>query len=184
MQAFALQTPAGKRALTVLIDPLSAVGGLVTPGDFIDVIARLELPNPDESKKERDDKNFVTTVLFQNLQVLAIGTNFKSVGAGVEYGTQQSAKQLYITLAVSPEEAGLITFAQAHGTLKFALRSPNNDDVPSLQAASWDTLSDYLLQKQGTEMAIPKNKAGIKNMGPEEVKSVIQIFRKGQDQTK
>ncbi|MBF0479868.1 MAG: Flp pilus assembly protein CpaB [Candidatus Omnitrophica bacterium] len=183
MQAFALQTPPGKRAVTIMIDPLSAVGGLVSPGDFVDVISRLEIPNP-QAPKDKNDMTYVTTVLFQNVQVLAVGTNFKAVGASVEYGAQQNAKQLYVTLALSPEEAGLITFAQTHGTLKFALRAPSSDETPNLQVASWDTLSDYLLQKQGTEFSIPRGKAAIKAVGPEQVKSVIQVFKSGQDETK
>ena len=42
--SLALRTPPGKRAVTVLIDSLAAVGGLVDPGDFVDVIAQMDIP--------------------------------------------------------------------------------------------------------------------------------------------
>ena len=61
--SLALRTPAGKRAYTVMIDSLSAVGGMVNPGDFIDIIAHLNLPDPVSGKQEK-----VSTVVFQNIQ--------------------------------------------------------------------------------------------------------------------
>src|SRR6185295_16126806 len=44
--SLAIKTPAGKRALTVLIDSLSAVGGLINPGDYVDIMAHLTGPPP------------------------------------------------------------------------------------------------------------------------------------------
>ena len=70
--AFSLRTPPGKRAITVKVDSLSAVGGLVNPGDFVDIIAHLEMPDDmdivSSKKKKKQKTQTVTTVLFQNLQ--------------------------------------------------------------------------------------------------------------------
>ena len=55
-RAFSLRTPPGKRAVTLKINSLSAVGGLVNPGDFVDIIAHLELPDErgKVAKKKKD----------------------------------------------------------------------------------------------------------------------------------
>lgn len=180
--AFSLRTPPGKRALTIMIDSLSAVGGLVNPGDFVDIIAQLDLPEVSGAKKEK-----ITTVLFQNIQVLAVGTNFSAVGDMPLYEAQQKSKVLNVTLAVSPEEAGLLTFAQSNGKLQLSLRSAaETEDTILQQVASWDTLADFVLEHQGTELRIPQPKSTIapgktEEVEEEEVKPFIQIFRGGRE---
>lgn len=179
---FSVRTPPGKRALTVLIDSLSAVGGLIRAGDFIDIIAQLNVPNPNSPGTQQ-----VTTVLFQNIQVLAIGTRFSPAVDASIYATQQNSRSLYITLALDPEEAGLLVFAQSNGRLQLSLRSPNEKDTKILQVASWDALSDFVLERQGTELLVPKSRASIevieggqKIPSDKEVKPFIQIFKAGQ----
>ncbi len=178
---FSFKTPQGKRALTVLIDSLSAVGGLIRAGDFVDIIAQLNVPNPKGGIQQ------VTTVLFQNIQVLAIGTRFISEADASVYATQQNARSLYITLALDPEEAGLVVFTQSNGRLQLSLRSPNEKETKILQVASWDALSDFVLERQGTELLVPRSRASLEaiegdEMTPsdKEVKPFIQIFKAGQ----
>ncbi|OGX37823.1 MAG: Flp pilus assembly protein CpaB [Omnitrophica WOR_2 bacterium RIFCSPHIGHO2_02_FULL_52_10] len=183
---FSLRTPPGKRAITVNIKSLSAVGGLINPGDFVDVIAQLNVPEESDEKKAKIDK--VTTVLFQNIQVLAVGTNYNPVGQEPAYEAQQQMSALNVTLAVSPEEAGLLSFAEANGDLQLSLRSPIDTEDKILQkVASWDALADFVLEQQGTELLVPKKKATIKKSETdkeekeEEVKPFIQIFRGGRE---
>lgn len=183
--AFSLRTPPGKRALTILIKSLSAVGGLINPGDFVDIIAHLDIPDDDTSQKAKKDKDKLTTVLFQNIQVLAVGTNFNPVGEIPPYELQQKSKNLNVTLAVTPEEAGLLTFAEAHGTLQLSLRSAAETEDQILQeVASWDALADFVLEHQGTDLRIPKKKPITipeTEEDEEEPKSPIQIFRGGRE---
>ncbi|MBI3618197.1 MAG: Flp pilus assembly protein CpaB [Candidatus Omnitrophica bacterium] len=182
-EAFSVVMPPGKRAMTLRVDTLLAVGGLITPGDFVDVIAVLRIPeNPDTPTKTKD----VTTVLFQSLQVLAVGALFQPAGGTAVYEIRQNAPALNITLAVSPEEAGLLTFAQANGKLQLSLRSSMEKDRQMLQVASWDTLSGYVLDKQGTELPVPyvavKSPTAPKTEEKvEKPKPSIQIFRAGRE---
>jgi Flp pilus assembly protein CpaB len=54
--SLALKTPVGKRAVTVMINSLEAVGGLLNAGDFVDVIAQLNVPSgPGQENRDRDD---------------------------------------------------------------------------------------------------------------------------------
>lgn len=190
--AFSLKTPPGKRALTIAIDSLAAVGGLVNPGDFVDIIAKLDTSEENISKKKKGkgDKETIVTVLFQNLQVLAVGVNFEPIGEDAPpYDAQQKAKKLNVTLAVSPEEAGLLIFAQTKGTFQLSLRSPREtEDKIWQQVASWEALADFVLENQGTTLNIPgsigqpiepKVTQETEELG--EVKPYIQIFRGGRE---
>ncbi len=191
MDVFSLRTPPGKRAMTVLIDTLAAVGGLISPGDSIDVLAHLNIPENNDPKAKEKQK--VITVLFQNIQVLAVGSNFNSlVGAG-KYQEQQKSSALNVTLALSPEEAGLITFAQENGTLQFTLRSPAEKESPkNIEIASWDALSKFLSEKQGINLGVsssrPKINTNIEEVEEkpqtfqgEKIDSTIQIFKSGRE---
>lgn len=184
--SFSGKTPSGKRAITIMIDSLSAVGGLLNPGDFVDIIAQLDIPREidPENKEAKENVETVTTVLFQNVQVLAVGTNFREAGNNAVYAAQQKSRSLNVTLAVGPDEAGLISFAQLNGKLQLSLRAPRENRAHLLQVASWDTLSDYLLERQGTRIAVPKLKVVVQEEEGEyedEVESYIQIFSGGKE---
>lgn len=164
------KTPPGKRAVTVQIDSLNAVGGLLNPGDFVDVIAHLDIPQDTSDKKKT-----ITAMVFQDLQVLAINTNLDDPGA---YDDQQSALSLKITFAVDPQEAGLLAFADKNGKLELALRAPNENDKQLVKSSTWKTLADYVLQNQGSSFDVPSDEAAPKQ---EAEKPYIQIFRGGKE---
>ena len=179
MDSFSVRTPPGKRAVTILVDSLSAVGGLINPGDFVDIIGEIKIPEESGDAKSVKD---VTTVLFKNIQVLAVGTNFKPLGSAPAYEAQQKARSLNITVAISPEESGLIAFAQANGKLQLTLRPPTDGGLQLLQVASWDTLAEYVMDHQGTELMVPQKQANIfeaDDQEKDEVRPYIQIFKSG-----
>lgn len=175
---FSLRTPRGKRAVTVLIDALSAVGGLINPGDFVDVIAKLTIP---KGFRADGDKELVTTMLFQNLQVLAVNTQFEPMETRALYAEQQLSRELNVTLALDPEEAGLLSFAQTNGKLQMALRSPSERGTEELDVASWETLADYVMDVQGTKIDIPTRKSSVDITAgkSEEARPFVQVFRGG-----
>lgn len=166
-----LRTPAGKRAYTVMIDSLSAVGGMINPGDYVDILADMNIPNPATGQKEN-----ITSMVYQNIQILAVGTNLQAPG---DYGAQQNARALNVTFALTPQEAGLMTFLQKNGKLQLVLRAPAEVDVQPMEISAWSTLADYVYEKQGTELlTAPQLK---KEEGGEEVKPFIQIFQGGRE---
>ena len=172
--SLALRTPAGKRAYTVRIDSLSAVGGLINPGDYVDVIAHLEIPDPVTLDKQK-----TSTIAFQNVQVLAVGTNLQAPG-GYE---EQQGRALNITFALTPEEAGLMSFVEHNGKMQLILRAPAETEVETVQAATWGALADYLYEKQGTELMIPRSRGVVEPAGApkEDAKPYIQIFQGGRE---
>ena len=181
--SLALKTPAGKRAVTIMVDSLAAVGGLLNPGDFVDVIGQLNVPSP-AAEKNPQKKNPVTAMIFQGLEVLAVNTNLDETGK--YYDEQQSAATLRVTVAVDPQEAGLLSFVDKNGKLEMALRSPQETDHQMVKASTWKTLADYVLQNQGAEINLPEDlkEEDNKEKKPkehEEQKPGIQIFRGGKE---
>lgn len=156
--SLALRTPTGKRAVTVKMDSLGAVGGLVNPGDFVDVIAHLTVPSA--TSKGKETKPTVTAMLFQGLQILAINTNLDEEGL---YDDQQKEPSLKMTFAVDPQEAGLLVFAEKNGRLELALRSPNEKGRQMLSAATWSALADYVLENNGADI----------ELAPEQIETVV-----------
>ena len=170
--SLALKTPVGKRAVTVMIDSLQAVGGLINAGDYVDVIAQLNMPSQDPDKKT------VTAMIFQGLQVLAVNTNLDDPGA---YDDQQSSSALKITLAVDPQEAGLLAFANKNGNLELALRSPDETAREKVKASTWKTLANYVLKNQGMNIQDPDGDNAAVTTKPVDNKPSIQIFRGGKE---
>ena len=180
--SLAYKTPEGKRAVTVMIDSLSAVGGLLNAGDFVDIIAHLNVPAPGAVVPEaKKNTNTLTAMVFQSLQVLAVNTNIDETGY---YDEQQAAPALKVTFAVDPQEAGLLVFADKNGKLELALRSPNERDKQMVKASTWKTLADYVLQNQGATIgAASPEEPTDENMKEDvpEPKQNIQIFKAGKE---
>ncbi|MDD2927395.1 MAG: Flp pilus assembly protein CpaB [Candidatus Omnitrophica bacterium] len=146
-------TPVGKRAITISVDSLSGLGGMIKPGNYVDVIALLPVPVTTSDGKQVNQ--VAVMPLFQNILVLAVGQDTGAIsvsdsGKKIQQGERRSESSPLITLALSPQEANLIAFVQEQGKLRLTLRSPADAQVvQSIPAASWDTLFRYMLPQQG-----------------------------------
>lgn len=177
-QSLALSIPVGKRAVTIRIQTLSAVGGLISPGDLVDIIAHLDIPTEEPSPGK---DSFTTVTLFQAIQVLAVGPYSQQ---GVNLTEQHQAATISLTLAVDPKQAELLAFAESRGRLQLVLRSPSEKDVYLLgeDAVSWGSLQEYLKNTQGVILKVLdsiKSPEKIESKASEPV-SNIQIIRGGQ----
>ncbi len=105
----------GMRAVTLAINEVSGLAGLVRPGDRIDVLAILNLN--DATGKEIS----LASTIVQNLQVLAIGQVTGSADQN-----KNPLDQKTITLAVTPTQAQPLVLASERGSLRLLLRSPND----------------------------------------------------------
>lgn len=101
----------GQRAVSIGIDRVKGVSGLVQPGDRVDVIAI-----PPRSGSE--PKAFT---IIRGAVVMALGNQLESVGATPSPG---AADVTTVTLAVTPAQADLLSMADLTTTLRLALRSP------------------------------------------------------------
>jgi len=128
--------PQGMRGFSIQVDETSAVGGLLLPGDLVDVIAIFDEADFDVNK---------AVTLLQNIEVLAVAqaaqesipapasevtatpTPESSGEAATTLGTRPedvkpNPNARTVTLAVTPEQAQLLALTQAKGDLALSLR--------------------------------------------------------------
>lgn len=113
--AFSTQLAPGRRALTLPVDDVNAIAGLLVPGDLIDLLYT-----------ERAGADPSVRPLLQKVPVLATGTaTAPPARSGDEAGVPaDTATFATVTLSVTPEEAQRIVLAQRAGELTAVLRHP------------------------------------------------------------
>lgn len=113
--AFALpvRLQPGMRAVSIPVDRVKDVSGLIQPGDRVDVIA---IP---PSKSNGPPPKAVT--IFRAIRVLSVGSALENPSATPSPAEQDAAT---VTLEVTPAQADLLAWADSNSTLRLALRSP------------------------------------------------------------
>lgn len=111
-ESLPVRLQSGMRAVSIGIDRVKGVSGLIQPGDRVDVIA---IP-----PKVGDSPPKAATIL-RGIRVLAIGSTIESASATPSPDEQNAAT---VTLEVNPKQADLLSWADSNSTLRLALRSP------------------------------------------------------------
>jgi pilus assembly protein CpaB len=106
----------GKRAIAVKGDKVIGIAGFINPGNKVDVLVTIE----DPQKKEEKEK---TKTILENIMVLATGTQIQKNEKG-----EPSPVDVY-TLAVTPEEAEILSLGANQGKLQLALRSVTDTET-------------------------------------------------------
>ncbi len=125
MPTFSARLAQGRRAVTVPVDEISSLSGMVEPGDLIDMVVSVK----------KDNRNFTFTLL-QSVTVLATGTKASQDdndpdGRGRQFTT--------ITLDTTPEDAKRVIAAREVGRVTALLRAPN--DASSVSRDRSDALA-------------------------------------------
>lgn len=143
-------TPAGKRAVTVSVDNIASGLALIRPGDFVDVSALISLPSAAGQAPAKESGPRLV-LLFQNIEVLAVGSEFVVTpeSAKKEQAKTTGAGSTTVTLALSPQEAALLSFVQENGKIKLTLRALEDTRKETVRPADWDTLLQYLSGGKG-----------------------------------
>jgi pilus assembly protein CpaB len=115
----------GKRAVSIQIDKVKGISGLLQPGDRVDVLA---IPPRGNGGLPQ------TAAILRGIRVLAVGSSLETSSATPSPDFQNSTT---VTLEVTPRQADLLASADANTTLRLALRSPrealNSEPTESLQ---------------------------------------------------
>ncbi|HTZ11713.1 MAG TPA: Flp pilus assembly protein CpaB [Candidatus Margulisiibacteriota bacterium] len=173
--SLAMLTPVGKRAITIQVDNIASLLGMIKAGDYVDVVAVVPVPVQNPSGGGMSQQPAVIP-LFQNVLVLAVG---REMGSSAQYDRryqqqgQQAEASAPITLAIAPSEANLLAFVQEQGRIRLNLRSPADANIEPVTPASWDTVFQYMIMNN--PQAQNKNPAGdgsIKPSGRE-----VEIYR-------
>ena len=119
---FSARLQSGQRAVTVPVDEISSLSGMVEPGDRIDIVV----------SARNETRNFTFTLL-QNVAVLATGSH-----ADPEARDAQGQVRSYttITLDTSPEDAKRVIAAREVGRVTALLRAPG--DIAAVSGAITD----------------------------------------------
>jgi pilus assembly protein CpaB len=115
------------RAVSVRSNDVAGVAGFVLPGDRVDIL--LTRPNGDQNQP-------VTQVLAENVRVLAIDQMSDDAA-------NKPAVARAVTVEVTPDQADLISLAQAVGSVSFTLRHVA-DDTPLAHHAA--TVADLAIK--------------------------------------
>jgi pilus assembly protein CpaB len=113
--SFALpaRLPPGMRAISIAIDRVKGVSGLIQPGDRVDVIAvppRVGIETP------------IGSAILRGALVLAVGNETETAQATPSPGNEDLTT---VTLAVTPGQADVLASADINTVLRLTLRSPN-----------------------------------------------------------
>ena len=124
--AFSARLRSGVRALTIAVDEVNSLSGMLQPGDRIDLMLSVRLPGSNGAPLPQE----VTRALMQDVRVLATGRQVRP-GDDDRPGARSYTA---ITIEVSPEQAQRLVVAQRSGKLTAMLRNPG-DREPVAQRA-------------------------------------------------
>jgi|SRR5579864_1933046 len=158
----AFMIPDGMRAVSVGFSEMIGSGGMVVPGDHVDVLGVFDAKGPINTSPQaasqttenttNNQDTTVATIVLQNVQVLAVAqqiqgqdTTPKSSTPSLP-GTQQNQtppEQMRsdpppqpaaktATLALSPEDALKMVLAEGKGQIRLALRPANDKQMPNV----------------------------------------------------
>jgi Flp pilus assembly protein CpaB len=189
VKKFADLVPAGKRAMSVTFTELSTAGGLIAPGDFVDVLAVF---NKNTMGKDQ------SMILLQDVLVLAVAQSTSAdqlprqgaatstqppaqsgvslplptrggssvpipqpTAASVPYAPAQTRS---VTLAVDPEAAERLALAEDYGRLRYIVRPGSERTQSSVLPADLTTLASPIQVAAGqiiaTEISPTNTKVG------------------------
>jgi pilus assembly protein CpaB len=126
----------GMRAITVRIASGATLGGLLRPGDRIDLLLRAE----------RETESVVMPLL-QNVLVLAVGSDMGRVEHNLMQAVMGGSD---LTLSVTVQQAQALTLAQGEGSITASLRNPNDILVERDQPVT--TAKDIHLAEKRAEL--------------------------------
>jgi pilus assembly protein CpaB len=145
--------PEGSRAISIEVTQVISSGGLVLPGDYVDIIGVFDVTFG-SGDQEITEERYFSRIILQNIEVLAVAQTVVDTvpEAGTTTGTdgettttdasgqrvrnteaEPEPKASTVTLSVTPQQAQLLFLAEENGVLRLAVR-PYGDatvqDIP------------------------------------------------------
>lgn len=152
--------PHGMRAMGVKVDKVIGAGGLIRPGDRVDVIGVVDVKYKDLTT----DKEFTETrsfTLAQNIPVLAVEQKLENQPPAPSSGSATSADVegalveqpeavpdgTVVTLAFLPEVAQRVLISEEKGSIRLTVRAPGDNEVVEVDDTTFLSLADANFQK-------------------------------------
>ncbi|HOV79619.1 MAG TPA: Flp pilus assembly protein CpaB [Bacillota bacterium] len=132
-ESLSFQISPGSRAVTVAVNEVSGLAGLVKPGDRVDVLGTFDLQGA-----VGQEKSSVTSLLIQNVDVLSIDQATNSAQTNSQDKKATSAHT--ITLSVTPEQAQPLVLCSEKGSIRLVLRPATDNDIVNLPSTKMNQL--------------------------------------------
>ena len=136
--------PVGMRAMAIGVDKIIAAGGLIRPGDRVDIFAIQEIRETNPITKDVDRVGTRSVIIAQNIEVLAIEQEILRVlptegnierdaattGTLVDQAEADPSGTV-ATLALTPAEAANILVALEDGSIRLVVRAAGDTAIVS-----------------------------------------------------
>jgi pilus assembly protein CpaB len=153
--------PNGQRAMGVKVDKVVGAGGLIRPGDRVDVVAVVDVKytDPISSKDFTETRAFTVA---QNVEVLAVEQKLENqvrpttANSPATAATDQSAlvdqpdaqpDGTVVTLSLTPDDSQKVLIAQDKGAIRLSVRAPGDTTITDTKDTTFLSLADPDFQK-------------------------------------
>lgn len=156
--------PPEERAMSIAVDSISGVSGLLRPGDRVDILGTFPIGTKEElvmDETGRESVGYVTMTLLQNVTLLAVGQEISDVPTG-DQAARQGAYST-VSLSVTIDEAELITIAQTRGKMTLLLRNREDVEVSTITKKTLrEVLEDLEVIQEKRQIRIKRVKKKVK----------------------
>lgn len=135
---FSARIAPGRRAVTVPVDEINSISGLLEPGDFIDLVLTVT-----------EDREKIAVPIIQSVRVMATGQRViddEQGGAGRMYTT--------VTLDATPQEAEDVIIARDLGKITALLRNPEDREAVPSNGMDFKSFLDARKQKNTPALTV------------------------------
>ncbi len=150
--------PEGMRAMAVGVDKVIGAGGLVRPGDRVDIVGVMDLDYQDINT-ERSLNVTHAFILAQDVEVLAVEQQLENQisSPGTTTGASDSEGDFVdqpdpqpdgtvVTLAIEPEAMTSVLLAEERGTIRLSVRPVGDDEIVDVKGITPISLTDQSYQ--------------------------------------
>jgi pilus assembly protein CpaB len=151
--------PEGTRAMGVKVDKVIGAGGLIRPGDRVDLVAVVDVKYTDliSNKDFTETRSFT---LAQNISVLAVEQKLENQPPAAETKATSTADQnalveqpdaqpdgTVVTLALLPDTVQKVLLATEKGKIRLTVRAPGDNEIVKTDDTTFLSLADPNFQK-------------------------------------
>jgi pilus assembly protein CpaB len=149
------------RAISINVDPASGVSGLISPGDYVDVVLTQESTKTSDKRNPDQQHAALSETVVQNVKIVAIDQEIVQGGSAnnATAGNIATAGKVHtVSLQLAPEQVKKVTVAAELGKLSLAVRSAvDGQDTGDIDATvvvyARNNGTKYSVMKDGTRNA-------------------------------
>ena len=119
----------GERAFTISVNRITGVGGMIRPGDRVDLYAVSKIRDPSAPGGVKVS----VFPIIRSVEVLATGTRVKEIPGALSLRQRGKGSYNTLTLRLTSREVGLVCYTAQTGSIVAALRNRKDRDPASTE---------------------------------------------------